>query len=127
MAEKLKVDHAIIFTGYDPRAREIIGGLDLLVLPSQTETFGRTLLEAMAVGTPIVATRVGGIPEVVIHEKSGLLVDYADEDEFVTAICRMLRDESLRSRCVKEGLHRVHTEFSLTAHIRAFEYIYDAI
>ncbi|OGL82660.1 hypothetical protein A3B32_00130 [Candidatus Uhrbacteria bacterium RIFCSPLOWO2_01_FULL_53_9] len=126
LAQNLGVSHAVIFTGYDSRGRRIIAGLNLLVLPSHMEAFGRTLLEAMAEGIPVVATRVGGIPEVIEHEKNGLLADFGDAEGFAEAICRMLRDQSLRTRCIQESKRRVRADFSLTTHIRMLEHVWRA-
>jgi len=71
---------------------------DLLVLPSLHETFGMCIAEAMAAGVPVVATRVGGIPELVEHGKTGLLVPPGDARELANAICTVLSDPELRRK-----------------------------
>ena len=86
LSRELKVNHAVIFTGYDPRAKAIIAALDVLVVPSFRESFGRTLLEGMRAGTPLVGVRSGGIPEVVEDGVNGLLVEFNDERALSLAI-----------------------------------------
>ncbi|MBI4135748.1 glycosyltransferase [Candidatus Uhrbacteria bacterium] len=127
MVERIGMKDAVIFAGYNTMAREIIAGLDLLVLPSKTETFGRTLLEAMIAGTPIVATRVGGIPEIVTHEHNGLLVDYGDEQGLADAIVRVLRDPPLARQFCASGRQIVEERFSVRAHSSEVHALYDGI
>jgi glycosyltransferase involved in cell wall biosynthesis len=77
---------------------------DVLVLPSISEAFGMSAIEAMICGAPVVATRVGGIPSIVHHEKTGLLVSPRDPQQLADAICRILTEEQLRSRIIANAL-----------------------
>lgn len=79
---------------------------DVFVLPSLSEGTPRTLVEARAFGCPVVATRVGGVPTSVEHEKDGLLVEPGDAQGTAAAILRLLDDAELRERLVAEGLRR---------------------
>ncbi|QXD16186.1 glycosyltransferase family 4 protein [Rhodocaloribacter litoris] len=74
---------------------------DVVCVPSRAEPFGRTVIEAMAVGTPVVATAVGGIREIVRHEETGLLVPYGDHTALASALDRLLGDADLRARLVE--------------------------
>ena len=65
------------------------------MLPSEYEAFGIVLLEAAAAGTPVVATRVGGIPEAMAEEKNGLLVEYNDPESLSNSIFTIMNDEQL--------------------------------
>jgi glycosyltransferase involved in cell wall biosynthesis len=77
----------------------VLAHLDVLVLPSVYEELGSVMVEAMASGVPVVATRVGGIPELVRDGETGLLVDgRCDVDELARAIDRLLEDHDLRAR-----------------------------
>lgn len=76
--------------GWIDDAAGLMGGLDVLVLPSRTEGFGLVLAEAMAAGTPVVATRVGGVPELVEDGVSGLLVEPGDPAALAAAVLRAL-------------------------------------
>jgi glycosyltransferase involved in cell wall biosynthesis len=86
--------------------------VDVFALPSLTEAFGVALLEAMAAGVPVVATQVGGIPEIVEHERNGLLVVPDAPDALAQAIIRLLQDAALRERLAAAGLETVE-RFSL--------------
>lgn len=127
LADDLGIRAAVHFAGYDTRARAIIAALDVLALPSETETFGRTLLEAMRAGTPIVATRVGGIPEIVEHERTGLLVPFGDVEEFSAALLRILRNRTFARRFAENGRQRVREHFALSAHLREMESLYQSL
>jgi glycosyltransferase involved in cell wall biosynthesis len=85
---------------------------DVFVLPSRDEPFGLAVAEAMALGIPVVATRVGGLPEVVGGE-AGLLVEPEDVDALVAAILDLARDPLLRSTMGVSGRARVKREFTL--------------
>ncbi len=74
---------------------------DVVCVPSRAEPFGRTVIEAMAVGTPVVATAVGGIREIVRPEENGLLVPYGDHAALASALDRLLGDADLRARLVE--------------------------
>jgi len=125
LSKQLGIDRAVIFTGYDTRAREIIAAVDVLVLPSETETFGRVLLEAMAVRTPIIATRVGGVPEVITNEENGLLVEYGDEQSLASAILRVIQDALLREYLRNGGTRVLQERFSGHNNTRLIEDWYD--
>ena len=75
--------------------RSALSAAEVLVLPSEYEAFGIVLLEAAAAGTPVVATRVGGIPEAMCEGRNGLLVDYKDSKSLSKSIFSILDDESL--------------------------------
>jgi len=123
---KLGIRDYVIFTGYSDNVQDIIASLDLLVLPSQTEAFGRVLLEAMQAGTPIVATDTGGIPEVVKHEYNGLLVSYGDEEGLKKAISKLLDDDRLRSKVIGNG-RKVAEQFSMGNYAADLEQIYRTV
>jgi starch synthase len=96
----------------------------LLVLPSEYEAFGLVLLEAMAQGTPVVASRVGGIPEVVEDGVSGLLVPPGVPHALWEAIARMWTDAALRTKFGEAGQKKVVPRFSWEAVAGRLDRIY---
>lgn len=76
----------------------------VLVLPSREEGFGLVLLEAMQAGVPVVATKVGGIPEIVVNGENGLLVEKEDVNALATAVIKLLEDKALRNRLILKGI-----------------------
>ena len=90
-----------------------IAGAELLVLPSFMEGLPVVLMEAMALGVPVIASRVAGIPELVRDGESGLLFDPTDWSALAIAIGRLLDDRSLRERLAAAGRARVAAEFDI--------------
>ncbi|MGD0199378.1 MAG: glycosyltransferase family 4 protein [Bryobacteraceae bacterium] len=88
----------VILTGYQPDLRVYYQMADMVALSSHTEGSPNVLLEAMAAGLPVVATRVGGVPEIAGHEENALLVEPRDPEAMAAALVRLLRDEDLRKR-----------------------------
>jgi glycosyltransferase involved in cell wall biosynthesis len=97
LAQGLGLGSRVRFLGEQDDIPSVLAALDLIVVPSASESLPNVILEAMAAGIPVVATRVGGIPEVVEHERTGLLVPQGDEDQLVEAIERLIRQPSLRT------------------------------
>jgi len=98
---------------------------ELFVLPSIFEPFGMTVLEAMACGTPVVASRFGGIREVISSGENGLLVDPSNATEFAEAIIQLLKDHKLAESMGQKGRHTIQKQFSWEAiadkHIEFYE------
>ena len=90
---------AVVLTGYRDDVMELLDATDVLVHPSRTEAFPTALLEAMAARVPVVATAVGGIPEIVADGRTGLLVDAPpDAGRFADAVLSLAADPDLRRR-----------------------------
>ncbi len=104
LGESLGLGGKVIFTGWREDVDVVMAGLDLLVLASTgVEGQSRVIPEAFALGKPVIGTRLGGIPELVFHEKTGLLVSPGDPAGLAKAIVRLLEDAGLRGRCAAEG------------------------
>ena len=93
-------------------------------LPSYAEGLPMALLEAMAAGRAVVATPVGGIPEVVIHEETGLLVAAGDRDGLQNALNRLLRDPALRQRLGAAAQAHIRSQFDVNNSVKAVEALY---
>ncbi|MCK4413482.1 MAG: glycosyltransferase [Candidatus Eisenbacteria sp.] len=112
-AEALGPRARVRFLGWRTDSRAVIAALDLLIAPSLREGFGLGVLEAMARGVPVLATRVGGIPEIVIDGETGLLVPPADPRALAGGLGRLLADPALRTQLGAAGLDRARGYFSL--------------
>jgi glycosyltransferase involved in cell wall biosynthesis len=103
----------VLYTGWRSRMAPVMASLDVLVQPSTRETFGRTLIEAMATRKPVIASRVGGMPEVVADQESGLLVPKEDPQSLAAAIIKLLDDPPRTREMGEAGRRRVEKLFSL--------------
>jgi len=115
----------VVFAGYQTDIGAVTQALDVAVLPSLREAQGLALLEAMAARRPVVASRVGGIPETIRDGTDGLLVPPADPVAIAAAVIRLARDARLRDRLAASGRRRVEDRFSVTASVRRVEAIYE--
>lgn len=97
----------IVLMGFREDARSILSQLDLLLFTSKTEGLGTTVLDAFAAGIPVVATRAGGLPEVVKDRETGLTAPVGDSIGLVRAVREVLSDDGLRSRLVAEAMRFV--------------------
>jgi L-malate glycosyltransferase len=113
-----------IFTGYRPDVAEILSQLTVSVQPSLNEGLSNVVLESMAAGVPVVATRVGGTPEALIDEVSGLLVPPANPPALAAAIGRMLDDPSRAREMGLAARRRIESEFSLARMYHDTEQLY---
>ena len=107
-----RLERHVILAGFRPDVLSLHKGFDVFVMSSVTEGLGTSLLDAMASARPVVATRTGGIPEVVEDGETGLLVPPRNPEALAHAIIRLLRDEPLRQRMAAAGLARVKAHFS---------------
>ena len=103
----------VMMPGFRTDVLGCIKGFDLFVMSSVTEGLGTSLLDAMACGRPIVATRAGGIPEIVEDGVNGALVAPRDAAALAAAIVRALKDEAWRRRTAEAGLARVRERFTV--------------
>lgn len=124
LARTLGVEDRVAFLGSFPRVEAIMAISDLFLLPSEQEAFGLAALEAMAAGVPVVATRAGGLPEVVVDGVTGLLVDVGDVDAMAEAALRILRDPDLRRAYGRAGRRRAVHEFSEDEVVRRYGRVY---
>ncbi len=127
LTSKLGIGPRVVFLGAREDAPECLAALDLFVLPSLNEGMGRVLIEAMAVGCPVVATRVGGIPDVVTDRTTGLLVPPRDDRALAEAILTLLQDRSRRVAYGEAARRRVDGRFDVETMVRNIERLYDAV
>ena len=121
--ERAGLEDKIRFLGWRPDVDEIMGCFDIFVLPSLNEGMGRVLVEAMAAGLPIVASRVGGIPDLVKDGKNGLLVSPADATALAKAISALLEDKEKRKRMGEMGT-KIGQQYSTEAMVEQIDDLY---
>jgi len=119
-ARQKGVSDAVLFTGWRNDVPRLIQASDVFCLSSHWESFGLVLVEAMALGKPVVATGVDGIPEVVEHERTGLLVPARQPQALAVALVELLADPARARRMGEAGRKRVHEHFRLEDSIERF-------
>ncbi len=122
-ARNLGLEAHVFFTGTIPNAARLLPAFDLFVLPSQSEAFGYVLIEAGHAGVPVVATDVGGIPDIITSGENGLLVPPRDTPALTNAIRTLIEDKELRHRLAATH-HDVAETFSLSKMITETEFLY---
>jgi glycosyltransferase involved in cell wall biosynthesis len=122
-AKRLSVEDKVVFTGKRNDMRRMYAAMDIFTLPSTCdEAFGMVLIEAMAMGKPVVATTVGGIPEIIENEVNGLLIPPGGVTALANAISRYVDDRELARKLAAEGRKIVESKFS-TINMDHFERI----
>lgn len=115
------------FLGFRRDLPNLMAASDLVVLPSVAEAFGLVVAEALYLGTPVVATRVGGIPEIVEEGVDGVLVPPADDRALADAIVGLLEDPERRRRLSGAGRERIVGSFGFEKMVRAYEDVYEGL
>jgi histidinol-phosphate phosphatase family protein len=111
----LGVQEHVLWLGFRTNAEPYLAAADVCVLPSRAEGAPWTILEAMAQGTPVVASAVSGVPEIVEHGVNGLLIEPDDAPALASAVRRLLEDEDLARRLASTALQHVNTHWSAGA------------
>jgi sugar transferase (PEP-CTERM/EpsH1 system associated) len=113
--------------GYRSDAADIMRSLDVFVLPSRREGISNTILEAMATARPVVATAVGGSPEIVVEGVTGFLVPRGDAGAMAARLGDYVDQPALAAAHGQAGLARIQERFSLAAMMAAYSRVYDAL
>lgn len=121
----LGIGTSVTFTGRRDDVPAVTAALDVAVLPSYREAQGLSILEAMALSRPVVASAVGGIPEMIEHGRTGLLVPPREPVALAAAIVRLLTDHPYADTLAKAAQNLVHDRFCVELMVRAIETIYD--
>jgi len=123
-SESLGIADIVLFAGYEPDASRYLACFNVLVLSSLSEGLPITLLEAMRAGTPLVATRVGGIPDVITDEQTGLLIEPGQASEVCAAIERLMGDPAAARLLAQAANVEFHTRYTSEKMVRDYLTIY---
>jgi glycosyltransferase involved in cell wall biosynthesis len=126
-ADAASLNGAVRFLGYREDIPRVLAAADIVVMPSRAEGLPHLLLEALAVGRPVVASRVGGIPDVVHHGETGLLVPPAAPGEVADSVLRLLDDPELARRLGHQGRRYVTRHCSPDLAARRLASVYRAV
>ena len=128
MAGASRIADSVTFLGWanEEKKAELAKECLVFVLPSLAEGLPMAMLEAMASGSAVIATKVGGIPEVIDDGVNGLLVDPGDEEGLAGAIVRCAEDDDLAHRLAAAGRDTVVSRFSMTRYMEKLTEIYDS-
>ena len=119
------ISDKVLFFGHLPNIEEVVGACDLFILPSVTESFGMAALEALASEVPVIATRSGGLPEVVDHGVDGFLLEVGDVDAMARCAIEILQDDDLRARMGAAGRAAAEERFSIDKVIPRYVEFYE--
>jgi len=114
LVRRFGLERYVNFLSWQRDVSKILSQLDILVVPSTIpEAFGRVIIEAQAIGVPVIASNLGGIKDIIDNEQNGLLVPAQDPAQMAEAIIRLLKDKQLAFSLAKKAREKVEKEFSL--------------
>ncbi|MCA1557044.1 MAG: glycosyltransferase, partial [Acidobacteria bacterium] len=113
-----------IFTDFREDVSRLVAAMDVFVLSTHMEGLPLVILEAMAQGRAVVATNVGGIPEIILDEETGLLYPHGDDVKLAAHLLSLLRDEERRERLGRSGCEFVKSNFSRESFVQGMTSLY---
>ncbi|MHC4663834.1 MAG: glycosyltransferase [Planctomycetota bacterium] len=123
-SKRLGVEDVVVFTGFRNDVPDLLGFFDVFVMPSTMEGLGTSILDALAAGTPVVATRVGGIPEIIEDRKTGYLVPPHNPIVLAEAIGNLLNNPDRAKDFAGAGRRRINEKFAVSGMVEATEGAY---
>jgi N-acetyl-alpha-D-glucosaminyl L-malate synthase BshA len=127
MSRELGILDSVRFLGSRTPVEELLSSSDLMLFPSEQESFGLAALEAMACEVPVIGTNTGGLPEVVVDGESGLLFEVGDVESMAAGAIELLRDEEKSIEMGRRGRERVVENFSSSKIIPRYEAVYERV
>lgn len=126
LVAKLGINRSVTFWGWRDDNSVLMGCVDLVVVPSRREGFGKVVLEALMFGKPVIATNVGGLPELVKHEKNGLLVPPEEPKSIADAIVKLLVQKDKMHQMSKAARESVAGMYSMESMLEEVRAVYDS-
>ena len=127
LASSLGLARRIRFLGYVDPVAPVQRALDVVVVPSLSEAFGLTAIEALALQLAVVASRVGGLPEIIVDGETGLLVPPGDPQAMAAAVSRLLDDRDLARRMAVAGSKLVEERYTLRRMVDGYLGVYESV
>lgn len=124
LAGELGIKENILFTGFRHDIPFCLSAMDILAFPSNEESFGDTLLEAMAMKVPAAAFDAGGVPDIIINRETGLLTKRNNVPEFTDALLNLINEQELRNKLACAGRKRVEEHFEMRSNMNRFVELY---
>lgn len=125
--QELSISEKVYFAGFQKDIRPFLAMFDIFITTPRYEGLGLVILEAMTTGVPVVAASVGGIPEIVQREKTGLLVDGRNPEHFSNAILRIMENKDFRDVLVTQAKQRVEEHFSIERMVCNYQNLYERL
>lgn len=126
-AHKLGLSANLILTGFQPDTSPYYELMDVFCLASQREGFGLVAAEAMYHKLPVIATRVGGLQDVIVNNRTGFLVNANQPDQIAAAVYNMFHNQDLRKFMGSKGKERAEQEYSATRYVKEVEALYEEL
>ncbi len=127
LAREAGLEERLIFSGYRTDMNSVLAGLDLLIHPADREPLGRVILEAMALGKPVIAVNAGGPAEIIHSGIDGVLVPPGDDEALAETAMALWRDKDKAARLGVAARERIRRDFSSRAHVEKIEALYDTL
>ena len=127
LARELEIQRDVLFLGNQDCMEELLPLADVFLLPSSSESFGLVALEAMCAEVPVVASNLGGLPEVVEHGVTGFLHDPRSIDGFVSSVLKLLKSERLRRTMGRRGRQVARQKFDVNDMVDRYIKVYESL
>ncbi len=125
--EKLELSKKVRFMGFVKDTRVLYANADIVVQTSDTEAMPNSILEAMAMSKPVIATAVGGVPELICSGRDGILCGAGKEDEFYQALVELILNPGRREQMGKAAREKMINQFSFEKRVKKLEVIYQEL
>ncbi|MEW5800175.1 MAG: N-acetyl-alpha-D-glucosaminyl L-malate synthase BshA [Bacteroidota bacterium] len=127
LARELGIHDHVLFMGKQSDLVEILSAADVFLMPSQSESFGLSALEAMACEVPVVSSSVGGLPELIGHNQTGYIAEFGDVERMAKYAIELLSNENKRLMFAKEGRKRAEELFNISKVVDEYEAYYEKV
>jgi len=122
---ELGIQASVVFTGFIVEPQKFIAAFDTFLLPSLSEGTSMTLLESMSYRCPSIVTNVGGNPEIVVNEETGIVIENEDEQALSASMLRLMADKTLRAKFGDAAFDRYFAKFSEANMVSSYEHLYE--